>query len=601
MTAPARVSPSGSITDLHDAIRSGAPILVSSPRLQVESDVVGAMIELTREPGVGSASPIPLASATSPLPYRQHPSSPGPPSLPAPCPDLCVFGAEALASLGAMPRERLVGYPIVKLGELLTQHGWRHVGTPGLAFAWNPSDIVGITPSGAWSAATIESLSGAANTGLEAHRSWASASVDQTVVVVDGGCISESPNTGTQHLVVEISRWLASVRPTAKVQLAVRRQFLTVARQQLSGAKVEVIERRVDTVADVVYRPYQMLYAGELAFVTGVGRRALVGQLDMIGFSNPFYHPTPNLFFFARNIQRHMMRNLDLVTFISEFGRDSALAECPDLEPRRLRVVSCGADPTPLDGCLGAERDFAPETRFLTCLSSTFWHKNRAHSISTFAQLVEHHGYEGDLVMAGPEPYYGRSLTEEEDRLKALDPSIRRRVHHWGHVADDEKWWLLRHADAVLYPSVVEGFGLVPFEAAAVGTPCLAYAGTAPGELLAGTEALIKTWSPAVWAERIAAVVDDRSAAQLNVEQISKVGTAHSWQASAQLTWEAIDHALALPRRQRHDDDGNTLVRIARSSERSATGSTLRFNVARGMPAALRRAERFWPRYRKAT
>ena len=40
-----------------------------------------------------------------------------------------------------------------------------------------------------------------------------------------------------------------------------------------------------------------------------------------------------------------------------------------------------------------------------------------------------------------------------------------------GSVSRDEKAWLLQHAQAVLYPTSAEGFGLVPFEAAAVGTP----------------------------------------------------------------------------------------------------------------------------------
>ena len=38
-------------------------------------------------------------------------------------------------------------------------------------------------------------------------------------------------------------------------------------------------------------------------------------------------------------------------------------------------------------------------------------------------------------------------------------------------VSSAERNWLLKHAELVLYPTSAEGFGLVPHEAAAFGTP----------------------------------------------------------------------------------------------------------------------------------
>ena len=40
-------------------------------------------------------------------------------------------------------------------------------------------------------------------------------------------------------------------------------------------------------------------------------------------------------------------------------------------------------------------------------------------------------------------------------------------------MTDSELSWLYRHAALVLFPTLYEGFGLVPFEAAAAGTPCV--------------------------------------------------------------------------------------------------------------------------------
>jgi glycosyltransferase involved in cell wall biosynthesis len=42
-----------------------------------------------------------------------------------------------------------------------------------------------------------------------------------------------------------------------------------------------------------------------------------------------------------------------------------------------------------------------------------------------------------------------------------------------GAVSEAEKLWLYSNAGLVLYPTLSEGFGLVPFEAAERGVPCL--------------------------------------------------------------------------------------------------------------------------------
>jgi glycosyltransferase involved in cell wall biosynthesis len=286
------------------------------------------------------------------------------------------------------------------------------------------------------------------------------------------------------------------------------------------------------------------------------------------------------------------MRMLDAVVFISDFGKRSAIAECPDLDVERLHVVSCGADPHPLEGNIDEPRRSQLGGRFVACLSSTFWHKNRSHAIATFAAMVERHGYRGSIVITGPEPYFGSSSEAEYELIETLPEHVRGRVHHWGHVDDQTKWWLLRNADLILYPSIVEGFGLVPFEAAAVGTPTLAHAGTAPGELLHGTPAVIDSWAPRTWAERATTLIASDEARHALVGAITDVAARHSWRACAERTWEAVDSTLAAPRRSIHGEDGGGLAQIAKRGTAHPLAAQLRFDVARGVPAAVRRIRR---------
>jgi glycosyltransferase involved in cell wall biosynthesis len=589
------VAPEAPADALLAALDAGATAFVGA----ADDESLATLAAALDNPGVVSASPVPCVHAPDLRKYGLHPALPPAPSLAVPNRRLCAFRSDAVASIvGFEPTGSTAAHAAGELGERLTHHGWRHVAAPGLALDWDPADTSTISPTGGWNATSVASLVGPATAGLEAHRSWADAQLGRPRIVVDGACMNEVPFTGTQHLVLEVTRWLARTRPAADVVLAAPRTALNDLRAALSGERVEVVSRSGAVAGDVLYRPYQMLFADELDFVLSTGRRGLVGQLDMIGFSNPSYHPSEHLLFFARNLQRHVMRSLDGVTFISEFGRHSAVAECPDLDRERLHVAFCGADPTPLAGRLEPGRPLDATTPFLVCLASTFWHKNRAHAIRTFAELVDRHGYKGQLVIAGPQPYYGRSLGEEEAVLGALPATVAARVHRWGHISDDEKWWLLRHADAALYPSVVEGFGLVPFEAAAVGTPCLVASGTAPAELLGGTGAPVADWAPAAWADLLAELISDPGARSALVAEIAAVAERLTWERCAHRTWDAIDHALAAPRRSLHAEDGGQLARVAGSRRRGPRNASLRFLAARGGPAVRRRLLRVISRVR---
>lgn len=586
------IAPDASVDELRRAFASGDTVVIGEPGTSTEW-AIDALVAVLATSNAGSASPVPLATQATATRYETHPASPPPPTLALPCRTLCAFDGTALASLpplgdGAHSFEELV----VRTGERLLQHGWRHVAAPGIAFAWDPAATSYITPVGGWNERALRSQVGPANPGLEAHRSWAASQCDGVRVAIDGACLAAEPYTGTQHLVVEIARWLSITRPSASVSLAVRRPVRSAVAATLADTTVDVVERTTELDVDVVYRPYQMLFANELDFVLDVGRRGIVGQLDMIGFANPFYHPSEQLHSFARNIQRHLMRVLDGVTFISAFGRDSAFAECPDLDPSRLHVVSCGADPQVQPGALNGDRSLQNGDPFVVCLSSTFWHKNRAHAISTFEALATKYGYPGSLVIGGPAPYFGRSTEAEDDVLAKMPEDVRDRVHRWGHISDSEKWWLLANAQAVLYPSVVEGFGLVPFEAAAAGTPCLAFAGTAPGEMLASTTAVVDSFDPVVWAEQLDRLINETGASGRLVDEVIEVAARHTWRLCADRTWVAIDHALAAPRRMRHSEDGTPMSRIVPAADVHVPGATIRFNLARTGPAIARRLRR---------
>ncbi len=517
-------------------------IVVHHPNVAVHPDVLAALRRTADAPLAASVSPIAL-NGTEYVTVVAAPHLLDAPTIANPSCDLVLLLPDALASLDfqfqadASWTDQLSAWATTA-----RNHGWRHVGAPGLI---GPSVVALESDS------LAHELDGPANELLSTHRLWARTRRYSLRVVIDGACIEPGAEaTGTYQVVIELSLELARSRPTADVALAVPSGNAgAVVKRLVMIPNLRLVPRDAVEHFDVVYRPYQYIYPDQIAWTFAAGARTVLGQLDMIAFSNPSYHPQPQTFFAARNMQRATMRRADLVTTISKFAASTILAECPDLEARRVVVIPCGTDhvspvaPKRPDG-LGPSVN-----QFLACLSATFWHKNRPHAIRTFAEL-RRRGYPGHLVIAGPQPYFGRSTDVEDVLLAAMPAPDRDAVHRIGSVDEAGKWWLLASADAVLYPSINEGFGLVPFEAATVGTPTLAGTTASLPEVYGGTALLAPDWSPSSWADIVEQWIGEPRAAQDQVDALRVRATELTWRRAAEQTWAAFDTVLSLPHRQ---------------------------------------------------
>jgi hypothetical protein len=593
------IDPSSPGEVLIDAVRSSEPgstVIVASPENRLYVDAFVALTHDLIDELVASLSPLPLRRSGIRVPQQYPPQvATAAPTVGAPCSQLTVLSAQAVELLRRLPasKTRTSEHMLSVFAAHLVRLGLRHVGVPGICMSWRAEPDEESSPP--WFVDYVRSARSEANMLLELCELRASTSLRPLALVVDGACLDSETHTGTQLVVLGVSRALAALRPSAEVSLAVPRSRLSVVADALDGSGVRVVERSSQANGfDVVYRPYQVLRAAEWEWCESAGRRLVVGQLDMIGYNNPAYHPSPALFHRARNLQRAVLRRADAVCYLTEFSRRSAEVECPELDPTRGSVVLCGADVVVGDAQPHADvRDSQP---FIAVISATFAHKNRSFALDIFDELCENHGFVGDLVIAGPEPFHGRATDVERDAIERMGPSRASRVRSLGVVSEAQKWWILRHASMVLYPSIVEGFGLVPFESAAVDTPSLSYCGTALAEVLGAGPATISSWSPADWAGAVALCLDDEARRAANVAHVREAVGELSWSRSAELTWAAIDGALARTAMRWPADEGPRLAHILRDSTHRHLSSEARSLALRAGPAVKRRIRDWRPR-----
>ena len=86
----------------------------------------------------------------------------------------------------------------------------------------------------------------------------------------------------------------------------------------------------------------------------------------------------------------------------------------------------------------------------------------------------------------------------------------------------------------MLYPTVLEGFGLVPFEAAEHGVPCMWAPGSSLSELLGDDAAEIVAWDADRTAERALALMRRPEERERNLAAIRAGARSLTWDATAE-------------------------------------------------------------------
>jgi GT2 family glycosyltransferase len=392
-------------------------------------------------------------------------------------------------------------------------------------------------------------------------------------VTIDARCLGPVV-TGTQVLVLELIRGLAradGVRVRALVSPSAAAETLA----ELSRLGVEKI--RSDDVpghiepSAIVHRPYQVGHVGDLALLDRLGRRLVITQLDLIAYRTPGYAGSPTEKIAFQRLTRSVLSVADFVLFISQHALDDALAD-ELVDPTRSRAIYLGMDdPSQRRETRPPGLSLEAEQAYLLYVGTDFRHKNRLFALQILEQLELRHGWKGHLVFAGPHAASGTSSDDEADFLESRH-GLRARVTSLGSVSESEKAWLYRHTAGVIYPTIYEGFGLVPLEAASYGRPCFFASQTALSETLPGCETLVP-WDAAASADAIHEVLVDEEKASSLASAIGESGRSFKWSTTTERVLAVYDEVIGLRARDlRAASNGASAESIAAGANSVAIG-----------------------------
>jgi glycosyltransferase involved in cell wall biosynthesis len=374
--------------------------------------------------------------------------------------------------------------------------------------------------------------------------------------------------TGTQVNILELIRALAGTGELA-LRLLVRPERIDEEALELLRALpgTELIaESDLDATTPsttVFHRPQQAFAAEDVALAATLGERIVLSQLDLIAYRNPGYFPDAAAWLDYRRASRHGLAAAERVVVFSEHTRAELVGDGL-VEDARVRVVEPGLDHRRAREAQvpAALRDDPPEG-FLLCLGTDFRHKNRLFALRLLAALRDEHGWGGSLILAGTHIPNGSSLELEREFL-ALRPELREAVVTLGSVDESEKAWLLAHAGAVVYPSAYEGFGMVPFESALAGVPCLFAAQSSLADAAPDGTATILQWDAVESAAAAYRLLSDERARAEHVATLAAAASERTWERAAAAMVETYRQAATAPVREAATLGRDAVAREAR-------------------------------------
>ena len=276
--------------------------------------------------------------------------------------------------------------------------------------------------------------------------------------------------------------------------------------------------------------------------------RAVVTIHDIIHVLYPQFLPNRGALLYARVMIGRALRRADRIITVS-FNSKRDLVDYFGISPARIDVVYNGVAKRFREDVTSEEKErvatkYGLPRPYLLFLGGEKPHKNVRNVLRAFAQASRESALPHALVLAGPMP---ANKSRVEALIQGLDLSTR--VFRPGIVPEEDLPGLFGGSEALLYPTLYEGFGLPVVEAMACGVPVLTSSTSALQEIAGGYALLVDPMDVSAIAKGIAEIATN---AQRRAELVAlgrRRAADFSWDRAAAQTLKVYAEALGSPAR----------------------------------------------------
>lgn len=180
-----------------------------------------------------------------------------------------------------------------------------------------------------------------------------------------------------------------------------------------------------------------------------------------------------------RLVVRSASRRARKIIAVSRFTKDDII-RILKIKPEKIRVIYEGVS---LPKIMGQDRrswflKLGLRQPYLLYVGSAYPHKNLSRLLLAFKELTTINE-NCQLVLVGKINYFYRRLKKEIDQLGLME-----KVKLTGYCSDEELVYLYQKAQAYVFPSLLEGFGLPPLEAQQYDLPVVSSRASCLPEIL---------------------------------------------------------------------------------------------------------------------
>ncbi len=262
------------------------------------------------------------------------------------------------------------------------------------------------------------------------------------------------------------------------------------------------------------------------------GPKAVVNIHDCCFVTCPETMEPKNRAYLQKRIQATVDRADHILTISETIAKE--IQEEFGVPEDRVTATLLGAPPAlqspPEEEVAARVRALGIDGPFLLHVGTLEPRKNHSFLFNVFEQLD---AFDGTLVLCGMKGW------QVEPILEAMQASPRAdRILHLDYVSDLDLASLYQRSEALLFPSLYEGFGLPPIEAMRQGCPVLCSDGGSLPEVVGDAGLVLPLNDPSEWAHQIESLLGDpdRRAKLLNAGHAR--AARFSWRRCAEETWD---------------------------------------------------------------
>lgn len=241
--------------------------------------------------------------------------------------------------------------------------------------------------------------------------------------------------------------------------------------------------------------------------------------------------------FVGRFVFKYVAKSSNKIITPSKFTKDS-LVKFANISPDKVIVTYEGADksatkPSPI-------KDLQ-NTEYIMYVGNQSDYKNIRRLVEAHQLLRQKHPHLLLVLVGRLSGVSGASLRRNKTWVEQRDYEG---VIFTDFVSDEQLAWLYLNAQAYVFPSLMEGFGLPGLEAMLYGTPVVSSNATCLPEIYGDAAHYFDPKNVLAIADAIAAVIDSRDRREALVKKGHAQVARYSWKRTAEQTLAVYKHVL---------------------------------------------------------